>query len=61
MKTEKPTYGREKLSFSLKRPKDHFLLYISVYCAHFVVYINYEERQQGITRMNVVACGNKKI
>lgn len=27
---------------------------------HNFVYINYEERQQGITRMNVVACGNKK-
>lgn len=34
--------------------------FFSVYCAQHFVYINYEERQQGITRMNVVACGNKK-
>ena len=34
--------------------------FFSVYCAQDFVYINYEERQQAITRMNVVACGNKK-
>lgn len=33
----------------------HFIIHAKIF-----VYLNYEERQQGITRMNVVACGNKK-
>lgn len=63
---------KEKLSFSLSATRSHCLLCIlsssfprldfSFFglIVHNLVYINYEERQQGITRMNVVACGNTK-
>jgi hypothetical protein len=67
-KLQQKFVAEEKLSFSLKRgsrrprAKRLFLAlhFFSVYCAQHFVYINYEERQRGITRMNVVACGNKK-